>query len=133
MFGVLKEAEHRSTFYLPYWNLPLADKLVPRQVVFRWAHPRTLVTCWLTRCVARPWIEWVGSPKSSLQAQLAATVCEGGGAEGPSSAWLHAHQTRTRTSSSAPPFLCPLYLFLPPACLPACLRACVCVSGATSR
>ena len=35
MYGVLKEAEHRSTFYLPYWNLPLASVLVPRQRKFR--------------------------------------------------------------------------------------------------
>ncbi|GIL44064.1 hypothetical protein Vafri_1625 [Volvox africanus] len=35
VYGVLKEAEHRSTFYLPYWNLPLADVLVPRQAKFR--------------------------------------------------------------------------------------------------
>ncbi|KXZ42239.1 hypothetical protein GPECTOR_176g220 [Gonium pectorale] len=35
VYGVLKEAEHRSTFYLPYWNLPLADVLVPRQAAFR--------------------------------------------------------------------------------------------------
>jgi len=35
VYGVLKEAEHRSTFYLPYWNLPLADVLVPRQRTFR--------------------------------------------------------------------------------------------------
>lgn len=31
MYGVLKEAEHRSTFYIPYWNLPFAKNLVPRQ------------------------------------------------------------------------------------------------------
>lgn len=24
---MLKEAEHRSTFYIPYWNLPLASVL----------------------------------------------------------------------------------------------------------
>lgn len=35
MYGVLKEAEHRSTFYLPYWKLPLASVLVPRQRKFR--------------------------------------------------------------------------------------------------
>ena len=29
MYGVLKEAEHRSTFYIPYWNLPAARWLVP--------------------------------------------------------------------------------------------------------
>ena len=28
---MLKEAEHRSTFYIPYWKLPLARALVPRQ------------------------------------------------------------------------------------------------------
>ncbi|KAK9834172.1 hypothetical protein WJX81_005149 [Elliptochloris bilobata] len=35
VYGVLKEAEHRSTFYIPYWNLPLASVLVPRQRRFR--------------------------------------------------------------------------------------------------
>lgn len=34
MYGVLKEAEHRSTFYIPYWNLPFAKNLVPRQRKF---------------------------------------------------------------------------------------------------
>ena len=31
VYGVLKEAEHRSTFYIPYWKLPLARAIVPRQ------------------------------------------------------------------------------------------------------
>lgn len=35
VYGVLKEAEHRSTFYLPYWNLPFAADIVPRQRAFR--------------------------------------------------------------------------------------------------
>jgi hypothetical protein len=35
VYGVLKEAEHRSTFYIPYWNLPLSAVLVPRQRRFR--------------------------------------------------------------------------------------------------
>ena len=35
VYGVLKECEHRSTFYLPYWNLPFADTLVPRQRKFK--------------------------------------------------------------------------------------------------
>ena len=34
VYGVLKEAEHRSTFYIPYWNLPLTRYVVPRQVAF---------------------------------------------------------------------------------------------------
>ena len=35
VYGVLKEAEHRSTFYIPYWNLPLAEVLgVNRSRVF---------------------------------------------------------------------------------------------------
>ena len=34
VYGVLKEAEHRSTFYIPYWNLPFARNLVPRQRQF---------------------------------------------------------------------------------------------------
>ena len=28
------EAEHRSTFYIPYWNVPLLRALVPRQRQF---------------------------------------------------------------------------------------------------
>lgn len=34
VYGVLKEAEHRSTFYIPYWKIPLARALVPRQRTF---------------------------------------------------------------------------------------------------
>ncbi|KAF8062011.1 CYP97B2 [Scenedesmus sp. PABB004] len=34
VYGVLKEAEHRSTFYIPYWNVPLLRAIVPRQVAF---------------------------------------------------------------------------------------------------
>ena len=34
MYGVLKEAEHRSTFYIPYWNIPATRWLVPRQRAF---------------------------------------------------------------------------------------------------
>jgi hypothetical protein len=32
VYGVLKEAEHRSTFYIPYWNIPITKYIVPRQV-----------------------------------------------------------------------------------------------------
>lgn len=32
VYGVLKEAEHRSTFYIPYWNIPITRYIVPRQV-----------------------------------------------------------------------------------------------------
>jgi hypothetical protein len=28
------EAEHRSTFYIPYWNVPLLRAIVPRQRQF---------------------------------------------------------------------------------------------------
>jgi hypothetical protein len=28
------EAEHRSTFYIPYWNVPLLRAVVPRQRQF---------------------------------------------------------------------------------------------------
>lgn len=35
VYGVLKEAEHRSTFYIPYWNLPIAKYIVPRQIQFQ--------------------------------------------------------------------------------------------------
>lgn len=35
VYGVLKEAEHRSTFYIPYWNLPISKYVVPRQIQFQ--------------------------------------------------------------------------------------------------
>ncbi|GMH34195.1 hypothetical protein BSKO_02029 [Bryopsis sp. KO-2023] len=35
VYGVLKEAEHRSTFYFPYWDIPGASFVVPRQREFR--------------------------------------------------------------------------------------------------
>lgn len=35
VYGTLFEAEHRSTFYIPYWNLPFAKWLVPRQRKFQ--------------------------------------------------------------------------------------------------
>ncbi|KAG6544907.1 hypothetical protein Mapa_013598 [Marchantia paleacea] len=34
VYGTLYEAEHRSTFYIPYWKFPPARWLVPRQVKF---------------------------------------------------------------------------------------------------
>ena len=34
VYGVLKEAEHRSTFYIPYWNIPITRFIVPRQRAF---------------------------------------------------------------------------------------------------
>ncbi|KAI4316023.1 hypothetical protein L6164_024043 [Bauhinia variegata] len=35
VYGTLFEAEHRSTFYIPYWNIPLARWIVPRQRKFQ--------------------------------------------------------------------------------------------------
>ncbi|CAM6007678.1 unnamed protein product [Sphagnum balticum] len=35
VYGTLSEAEHRSTFYIPYWKFPLASLLVPRQRKFQ--------------------------------------------------------------------------------------------------
>ena len=35
VYTCLQEAAHRSTFYFPYWNLPLATLLVPRQREFK--------------------------------------------------------------------------------------------------
>nr|QNS29943.1 cytochrome P450 [Nothapodytes nimmoniana] len=35
VYGTLFEAEHRSTFYIPYWKIPLATWLVPRQWKFQ--------------------------------------------------------------------------------------------------
>ncbi|KDP42786.1 hypothetical protein JCGZ_00485 [Jatropha curcas] len=34
VYGTLFEAEHRSTFYIPYWKFPLARWIVPRQRKF---------------------------------------------------------------------------------------------------
>nr|AYV88885.1 cytochrome P450 oxidase CYP97B51 [Polygala tenuifolia] len=34
VYGTLYEAEHRSTFYVPYWKFPLAKWIVPRQQKF---------------------------------------------------------------------------------------------------
>ncbi|KAG6496549.1 hypothetical protein ZIOFF_044416 [Zingiber officinale] len=34
VYGTLFEAEHRSTFYIPYWNLPFVRWIVPRQIKF---------------------------------------------------------------------------------------------------
>ncbi len=35
VYNTLREAEHRSTFYVPYWNIPGADLVVPRQIAFK--------------------------------------------------------------------------------------------------
>lgn len=35
VYRCLREAEHRSTFYVPYWNIPFADRFVPRLREFR--------------------------------------------------------------------------------------------------
>ncbi|KAK8940741.1 hypothetical protein KSP39_PZI010058 [Platanthera zijinensis] len=34
VYGALFEAEHRSTFYIPYWNLPFSRWIFPRQRKF---------------------------------------------------------------------------------------------------
>lgn len=36
VYGTLFEAEHRSTFYIPYWKFPLARWIVPRQRKFQY-------------------------------------------------------------------------------------------------
>ncbi|WRX08774.1 Cytochrome P450 - like 9 [Theobroma cacao] len=36
VYGTLFEAEHRSTFYIPYWKIPLARWVVPRQRKFQY-------------------------------------------------------------------------------------------------
>jgi cytochrome P450 len=35
VYNCLQEAAHRSTFYVPYWNLPFATMIVPRQREFK--------------------------------------------------------------------------------------------------
>ena len=35
VYKTLREAEHRSTFYFPYWNIPGASLVVPRQREFQ--------------------------------------------------------------------------------------------------
>ena len=60
VYSVLKEAEHRSTFYIPYWNLPLAMQLVPRQRRFTEnlgvsrSASQCCASCQLLRCAAQP-------------------------------------------------------------------------------
>lgn len=60
VYSVLKEAEHRSTFYIPYWNLPLAMQLVPRQRRFTKnlgvsrSASQCCASCQLLRCAAQP-------------------------------------------------------------------------------
>lgn len=36
VYGTLFEAEHRSTFYFPYWKIPLMKWIVPRQRKFQY-------------------------------------------------------------------------------------------------
>jgi hypothetical protein len=43
VYGVLQEAEHRSVTPFPYWNLPLASTIVPRQRKFKVPSPPF---CW---------------------------------------------------------------------------------------
>ncbi|CAI5478948.1 unnamed protein product [Closterium sp. Yama58-4] len=35
VYGTLSEAEHRATFYIPYWNIPFISLVVPRQMKFQ--------------------------------------------------------------------------------------------------
>jgi hypothetical protein len=35
VYTCLQEAAHRSTFYFPYWNIPFATSIVPRQREFK--------------------------------------------------------------------------------------------------
>ncbi|CAI7900224.1 unnamed protein product, partial [Closterium sp. NIES-53] len=35
VYGTLSEAEHRATFYIPYWKIPLISLVVPRQRKFQ--------------------------------------------------------------------------------------------------
>ena len=35
VYRVLREAEHRSSSFIPYWNLPYADQWMGGQVEFR--------------------------------------------------------------------------------------------------
>ncbi|KAL9328781.1 hypothetical protein ACSQ67_003784 [Phaseolus vulgaris] len=44
VYGTLFEAEHRSTFYIPYWKIPLARWIVPRQRKFH-ADLKVINTC----------------------------------------------------------------------------------------
>lgn len=55
VYGVLKEAEHRSTFYIPYWNIPISKYVVPRQVKFHQGveSGAALEGCSTSRCAAR--------------------------------------------------------------------------------
>jgi cytochrome P450 family 97 subfamily B polypeptide 3 len=35
VYSTLREAEHRSMSFIPYWNIPFADRIIPDQIEFR--------------------------------------------------------------------------------------------------
>lgn len=41
VYTTLREAEHRSLTPIPYWRIPFADELIPRQVSFLERHECT--------------------------------------------------------------------------------------------
>eukprot|EP00967_Tisochrysis_lutea_P010027 scaffold11620_cov19-Tisochrysis_lutea.AAC.4 len=49
VYGVLKEAEHRSTFYIPYWNIPITKYIVPRQAWSMVVRGMRSEWCWLVK------------------------------------------------------------------------------------
>jgi hypothetical protein len=71
------EAEHRSTFYIPYWNVPLLRALVPRQRAFA-ADIRVINDC-LDELITRARASSVQQDEESLQArdysQVGGWVC----------------------------------------------------------
>lgn len=85
--GLHTEAEHRSTFYIPYWNVPLLRVLVPRQRQFA-ADIRVINDC-LDELITRARASSVQQDEESLQARDYTQVgrgcvwwCVVGGGEG---------------------------------------------------
>ena len=51
VYNVLREAEHRSTFYFPYWNIPFNELVVPRQAAFK--RDMAVISATLDELIAR--------------------------------------------------------------------------------
>ena len=108
VYGVLKEAEHRSTFYIPYWNLPLASVLGERASTVQLGQAATAAQHIST--LLQPYYLPASQP-ASLPACLPACL------PGPSAASLtHPSHPPTHPLTHAHPPV--------PACLPACRLQC---------
>ena len=112
VYGVLKEAEHRSTFYIPYWKLPLAAALVPRQRRFR--EDISVINACLDDLIAQAKRTRTAEDAEALQARDYSKV-------GPAdrlacqtpARWLSAACARRCSRSAAQPAACPRARLMP--------------------